>query len=230
MQVITESIEQMNNGFPECFAPTFSIFRIPQKIIKHRSTPKPFFISNKLNMNVGKFGRKKFLFSNFKLITSIFLLEKKKAMATEKSLFNDNLQAYETKSGIQIIDFQSGNGEKPQWGSLLKVNYVTYIKIDQNIKKVDSTYDRNELFTFQHGSGELNIAFEEAIHSMKIGGERRIIYRINNDQEIFKSGPIPPLTGIRQEIKKLVQNSKKPGIFELIYDIQLVDIIDKKIK
>jgi len=62
---------------------------------------------------------------------------------------------------------------------------------------------------FQHGSGELNIAFEEAIHPMKTGGKRRISLKVNEDQEIFKSGPISPLTGIRQELKMFLKKGEK---------------------
>jgi len=220
----------MNKIFPGCFVPGFSTFKFPIKLVNYKSVCRSIFVSNSFKMNLEKTGRKKFLFSNLKLISSAFFLEKKKSLAIEKSFTRDNLQAYETKSGIKVVDFQGGNGKKPKWGSFLKVNYVIYIKTDQDIRKIDSTYDRNELFMFQHGSGELNIAFEEAIHPMKTGGKRRISLKVNEDQEIFKSGPISPLTGIRQELKMFLKKGEKIGNIELIYDIELMDIIDKNDK
>lgn len=174
-----------------------------------------------------KYREKIFLNLGYRPLLFAFLLKKNKVFAIEEDFSDNNSKAYETKSGIQIIDFKVGDSKFPPWESFIKVKYVAYIKIGQNIKKIDSTYDRKEEFTFQHGNGELNVAFEEAIHSMQIGGKRRVIMKLNSEKEILNSGPISPLTGIRQELKNLFKYNIADNMVYLIYDIELIGIVDK---
>ena len=168
-------------------------------------------------------------FIQFKSNTLIshFFAKKNIGTANEINFPKDFPRAFETKSGIKIVDFINGNGNFPVWGEILKINYVTYITDEKIIKKIDSTIDRNEVFTFQHGIGEINLALEEAVHSMKIGGKRRMIVKIKSERDPLFSGPIPPLSGVRQELKLFLKdNVKKKDLF-LIYDIELLKIIDK---
>jgi len=135
------------------------------------------------------------------------------------------LREFETKSGIQIKDFLVSFGESPPWGSFLKVGYSVYITKDLKILKIDSTYDRQETFLYQHGTGEINLAFEEAIHSMKIGGKRRVVTKSFSIEDLLNVGPIPPSSGVRRELKLLLKD--KNLSCRLVYDIELIEIIPK---
>lgn len=221
VQVTSESYYYMNF----CFVPIHNDIKLYKPLMKRVSNFN--FTSSQVNMCEKNIERKIFLNLGFKSLLFGFLLKKNKVFAIDRDFYGNNSKAYETKSGIQIIDFKVGDNNFPQWGSLLKVKYVAYIKIGQDIKKIDSTYERKDVFTFQHGNGELNVAFEEAVHSMQIGGKRRVVVKINSEKEVLNSGPISPLTGIRQELKNLFKNNIKNNKVYLIYDIELTEIIDK---
>ena len=171
--------------------------------------------------------RKTFIKSKYNgFIVNFF--KKKNALALIDSQ-KDLLQVYETKTGIKTIQFSSGNGESPSWGSFVKINYTNYIKSGQAIRKIDSTFDRKLPFTFQHGSGEINLSFEETIHSMKPGEKKRIIIEVYSEKDILNIGPISPSSGIRQELSLFYKSKLIKDKLFLIYDIELIDIISKKI-
>jgi len=167
--------------------------------------------------------RDKFL----RLLTLNFVLFGRKTEAQAVDLNKNPLQTFETKSGIQIIEFLSGKGNLPSWGSFIKVKYTNYISDGEGIKKIDSTFERNGLFTYQHGIGEVNLAFEEIIHSMKTGGKRRAIVKINSDTEFLNLGPISASSGTREQLKFFVKNNINSKSLFLIYDVELVEILDR---
>jgi hypothetical protein len=203
------SHNQTLNFKKDCFFPkNFSNKRVPK--LKPTCIGGRFFIQFKSNT-----------------LISHFFAKKNTGTANEINFSKDLPRAFETKSGIKIVDFINGNGKSPIWGEILEINYVTYITDEKIIKKIDSTIDRKELFTFQHGIGEINLAFEEAVHTMKIGGKRRIIVKIKSERDSLFSGPISPLSGLRQELRLFLKdNITKKNLF-LIYDIELLKIIDK---
>jgi len=168
-------------------------------------------------------------FIPFKILINKFFEKKKNAVASDRNFSGNNFQSFETKSGIQIVDFLVGEGTSPSWGTFVKVNYVSYITDKETIKKIESTFDNKETFTYQHGTGEINLAFEEGLHSMKIGGKRRLIVKIDSETNTIDKGPIPSSSGIRQELKLfLKKNFQNTNLF-LIYDIELVEIFSQNI-
>lgn len=171
--------------------------------------------------------RKKFIQSDVKTIFNDLFGNNHYAIAANNDFLEGSSQAFETKSGIKIINFLEGKGKTPAWGTILKVNYVNYITFDQITRKIDSTIDRKEIFTFQHGTGEINVVLEEAIHSMKVGGKRRIIAQFNSEQDFLTSGPISPSSGVRQELRLFLKNNTRKNNLFLIYDIELLEIIEK---
>ena len=62
--------------------------------------------------------------------------KKRNTVAFEGDFFRNNFQSFETKSGIQIVDFLVGEGTSPSWGTFVKVNYVSYITDKETIKKM----------------------------------------------------------------------------------------------
>ena len=76
-----------------------------------------------------------------------------------------------TESGLYIIRNEEGDGELAQWGDQVKVHYVIY-----NLKgdMVESSYD-NDPLPFTIGQGEMILAIEEAVMTMKKGAKVRLI-------------------------------------------------------
>lgn len=184
----------------------------------------------KLIMIYGNSNSLKSTFIPFKILVNKIFEKKKSTVASELDFFGNNFQSFETKSGIQIVDFLIGKGISPSWGAFVKVNYVSYIIDDEIMKKIESTFDKKETFTYQHGTGEINLGFEEGIHSMKIGGKRRIIMKLDSGTNIVDKGPIPSSSGIRQELKVFFKKNFGNNNLFLIYDIELVEIFTQNIQ
>jgi FKBP-type peptidyl-prolyl cis-trans isomerase len=75
-----------------------------------------------------------------------------------------------TVSGIQIEDVEVGDGTEARRGNTVSVNYLGTLA--SNGRKFDSSYDRNEPFTFKLGSGQVIEGWEKGIVGMKEGGKR----------------------------------------------------------
>ena len=130
--------------------------------------------------------------------------------------------AVATRSGLQFIDFRAGTGPQPRFGQLIRFNYVAYAP-DPNakppLKLVDSTYDRRPYFT-KHGNGLTCQGIEEALHTMKVGGRRRVVIPKELSYTGDK-GPLPPSQDARDKLFDSV-NSGTP----IVFDLELVSVMD----
>lgn len=81
-----------------------------------------------------------------------------------------NTDTVRTVSGIRIEDVEVGDGAEAKRGNTVSVNYLGTLA--SNGRKFDSSYDRNEPFTFKLGSGQVIEGWEKGIVGMKEGGKR----------------------------------------------------------
>lgn len=88
----------------------------------------------------------------------------------EKSTSGDKIPAHVTKLIKQ--DIKVGTGTEAKSGDTVTVNYVGTLT---DGKKFDSSYDRNEPFTFHLGAGEVIKGWDEGVQGMKVGGKRKLI-------------------------------------------------------
>jgi len=109
----------------------------------------------------------------------------------------------QTASGLQYTDVKEGNGLIPQVGQTVIVHYTGTL---ENGKKFDSSRDRQEPFKFTLGKGEVIKGWDEALSTMKVGGQRKLI--------------IPPELGYgSQGIGGII-----PSNATLLFDVELVGI------
>jgi FKBP-type peptidyl-prolyl cis-trans isomerase FkpA len=150
-------------------------------------------------------------------------------LAFENKLISNSItpvyeKGFSTKSGLTVIDFEKGYGKKPQWGDFLIINYTIYLGLENKLKKIDSSFDRNEPFIFAHGENRIIEGIEEIVHNMKEGGRKRIIIPDYLGYTKINLGPLVPSQN--QRIKLFRKNPinilsiKNP----LIFDIELVEV------
>jgi len=70
-----------------------------------------------------------------------------------------------------ILDEKVGTGAEAVAGKKVTVNYVGTLI---NGTKFDSSYDRNEPFTFNLGAGEVIKGWDQGVIGMKVGGKRKL--------------------------------------------------------
>ena len=112
---------------------------------------------------------------------------------------NNKNNAYKTKSGLKFLDLRRGNLESksPRWGQAVIFHYRCYIRspTDGRLMLVDSSYEHGKEGTplvMKHGNGRLIRGIEEGMHSMKVGGYRRLIIPPSLSYQRSGLGPIPP--------------------------------------
>ena len=128
-----------------------------------------------------------------------------------------------TRSGLQFIDVKVGDGPLPRFGQLIRFNYVTYALDETNAERpllqLDTSFDRKPYFT-KHGNGLTCQGVEEALHTMKVGGRRRVVVPAKLGYTGDK-GPLPPNNSAREKLFKSV-GANEP----LIFDLELVSVMD----
>ncbi len=77
-----------------------------------------------------------------------------------------------TKSGLQYLDVEVGQGAVAAAGKTVTVHYTGTFP---DGKKFDSSVDRNEPFAFELGAGHVIKGWDEGVAGMRIGGRRRLI-------------------------------------------------------
>lgn len=73
--------------------------------------------------------------------------------------------------GLQIQDVVAGTGAQAKAGNTVTVQYIGTL---ENGTKFDSSYDRNQPFTFHLGAGQVIKGWDEGVAGMKVGGKREL--------------------------------------------------------
>ena len=77
-----------------------------------------------------------------------------------------------TDSGLQYIEIEKGNGPAPEQGKPVVVNYIGTL---EDGTEFDSSYSRNQPFTFPLGMGYVIPGWDEGIALMNVGGKAKLI-------------------------------------------------------
>ena len=77
----------------------------------------------------------------------------------------------ELSSGLQYYIMEKGEGEMPKPGQKVTVHYTGTL-VDGS--KFDSSYDRNEPFSFELGEGRVIKGWDEGVALMKVGSKTKL--------------------------------------------------------
>lgn len=103
-------------------------------------------------------------------------------------------KGFQTKSGLKFFDILLGiNGTKPKYGQLVSFHYTSYYRPLGNgeLDTIDSSYLAKEPFLYKHGNTRVIRGIDEAIHTMNVGGRRRIIVPNSLGYTEIGLGPVP---------------------------------------
>lgn len=105
--------------------------------------------------------------------------------------------------GVLVHDEVVGTGPTAQAGQTVVVNYTGWLyENGQKGQKFDSSYDRNQPFSFVLGNGQVIAGWDAGVAGMKVGGERTLI--IPPDQGYGDQGAggiIPPGATLMFDVK-----------------------------
>ncbi|CDK30923.1 FKBP-type peptidyl-prolyl cis-trans isomerase [Candidatus Babela massiliensis] len=149
----------------------------------------------------------------FLAVMSVFLLmgcwntksnEKSNKIENKKST---NMERQKTSTGLEYEIITPGNGESPNKGQKVTVNYTGWLDNNGQLgTKFDSSVDRNQPFTFIIGVGQVIKGWDEGVMSMKVGEKRRLFIPADLGYGAYGAGRVIP------------PNAK------LIFDVELLKI------
>ncbi len=121
---------------------------------------------------------------------------------------NQNQMGNKTlENDLQIIDEVAGTGAEAKAGNIVSVNYIGTL---ESGKKFDSSYDRNQPFSFVLGAGQVIKGWDEGVAGMKIGGKRKLV--------------IPPALAYGNQD---IGNGLIPANSTLIFEVELLGVQSK---
>jgi FKBP-type peptidyl-prolyl cis-trans isomerase len=97
-------------------------------------------------------------------------------------------------------DLVVGTGATAVSGDTVTVHYIGTFT---NGTKFDSSYDRNQPFTFRLGAGQVIAGFDQGVTGMRVGGKRRLTIPPSLAYGSQGQGTIPPNSTLVFEIDLL---------------------------
>ena len=135
--------------------------------------------------------------------------------------------SFKTKSGLRYFDVRQGEGPSPKWGQVAIIHYEGYVRASPFSRLVlfDDTYSRRTPYLVKHGNGRVIRGLDEGLHTMRLGGLRRIVVPLELGYTKTGLGPIPP-NALRRKIlvRELGKAEQQEG--EIVYDVELVSLYD----
>lgn len=101
---------------------------------------------------------------------------------------------------LVVQDLVVGTGATAVAGDTLTVHYVGTLT---NGSKFDSSYDRNQPYTFRLGAGAVIAGWDQGVTGMRVGGKRRLTIPPNLAYGNQAVGSIPPNSTLVFEIDLL---------------------------
>ena len=104
----------------------------------------------------------------------IFVINKKKNTSSSNTSPNVNITNSDKEISMEeliIEDIKVGEGAEAVSGKKVTVNYLGNLT---DGTKFDSSYDRNEPFSFNLGAGEVIKGWDLGVKGMKVGGKRKL--------------------------------------------------------
>jgi FKBP-type peptidyl-prolyl cis-trans isomerase len=163
---------------------------------------------------------------------------KASAAVVAASLFHKNSPAravdeevpvFKTASGLKYIDLQVGTGESPQYGQLCSIQYAAYIKLPASAKNPNpkpELFEKQSAYLLKHGNGRTIPGLDEGLHTMKVGGKRRLLIPPKLGYIENGLGPIPEYPWDRRKLNQLLTSMVEQAGGTVIFEVTLLSAID----
>ncbi len=147
---------------------------------------------------------------------------------TASNVDGKSVTLFKTKSGLQYIDIIEGKGQSPKYGNFVSIAYRAYIKLPDakgESFKLDE-FDSDRGYLIKHGNGRTVPGLDEGLHTMRVGGKRRIIVPPKLGYVTSGLGPIPVGPYGRWKLNRLIDRMVELRGGNVIFDVEMNSIIE----
>jgi hypothetical protein len=148
--------------------------------------------------------------------------------STASNVNGQSVTVFKTKSGLQYIDLVEGTGVSPRYGNFVSISYKAYIKLPDIQGKPSNfeEFDSDGAYLIKHGNGRTVPGLDEGLHTMKVGGKRRIIVPPKLGYVTGGLGPIPPGPYGRWKLNRLLDRMVEVKGGNVIFDVEMRSVIE----
>ena len=141
----------------------------------------------------------------------------------------ETVPVLKTSSGLKYIDIVPGTGASPSYGNLCSLSYTAYVKLPTTNSKQYSTkpqkYDHSDAYLVKHGNGRMIAGLDEGLHTMKVGGTRRLLIPPKLGFVDVGLGPLPDQPWNRNKLNQLLDQMIELSGGTMIYEVTLLSVI-----
>ena len=139
------------------------------------------------------------------------------------------VRGFQTKSGLKYFELAEGKGTSPRYGQLVAFHYTGYYRAtpESPLDPFDTAFSsgKGDVFLHKHGNGRLVRGLDEGLHTMKVGGKRRLVVPKSIGYTELGLGPVPMDPGQRRKLGGLLDELLQDR-GELVFDVELVLVAD----
>lgn len=141
----------------------------------------------------------------------------------------EGIKLFTTKSGLKYIELKEGTGPSPKYGNFVSISYKAYVKLPEG--KVSNSklqeFDSDSSYLVKHGNGRMIPGLDEGLHTMKVGGKRRIIIPPKLGYVgPGVLGPIPDSPIGRYKLNKLLDEMVEVKGGNVVFDVELRSVVE----
>ncbi|KAL3772099.1 hypothetical protein ACHAW5_004937 [Stephanodiscus triporus] len=148
--------------------------------------------------------------------------------STASNVDGKSVTVFKTKSGLQYIDIAEGAGATPKYGNFVSIAYKAYVKLPDakgRSFKLDE-FDHDEGYLVKHGNGRTVPGLDEGLHTMRVGGKRRIIVPPKLGYVTSGLGPIPVGPYGRWKLNRLIDRMVELRGGNVIFDVVMNSVME----
>jgi hypothetical protein len=140
----------------------------------------------------------------------------------------EGVSVYQLPSGVKYLELVPGTGRSPAYGQLCSVQYKAYIKLPASAKDPNPSpvqFDSDNAYLIKHGNGRMIAGLDEGLHSMKVGGRRRILVP-NKLGYKFGLGPVPEMPWDRWRLNGMLDKMEEMKGGTIVFEVTLLSVMD----
>eukprot|EP00977_Amphora_coffeiformis_P003843 scaffold768_cov166-Amphora_coffeaeformis.AAC.1 len=142
---------------------------------------------------------------------------------------NGSQEVFKLPSGLKYIETKEGTGPTPIYGQLVSIAYKGYIKLpaskeDANPKP--QIFGQSKAYLLKHGNGRTISGLDQGLHTMRVGGTRRLIIPAKLGYVRSGLGPLPPSPWDRYRLNNLLDDMVRLQGGNLVFEVTLLSAVD----